>query len=164
MPNSPSRWYASTVNGPLSRDDAMGTISAPRKGRVNLDVAADPNTLTRRNLAPIFGPRSVSIGSRALGGSSTDDDGWGQWSNSVSGGYRAPRTAHPSAVVPARRPYARLCPGPPPRPGSVRPAAGGAAEPGAPGHDPPAAAAVGAHGRAGAGAPVGEWLCAEPAG
>src|SRR5207302_5386564 len=49
MPNSTSRWYASTVNGPLSSGNAMGTISAPRKRRVNLDVAARrPSSFSRR--------------------------------------------------------------------------------------------------------------------
>src|SRR2546430_6645621 len=113
-------------------------------------LGVSPNSLTGRDLGAMFGPRSVSIGSRALGGSSTDDDGWrhprararGQWSNSVRGGYRAPLTAHPSGVVPARRPSARLRPGPLPRPGSVRLTAGGAAEPPAPRHDPPGAAAI----------------------
>src|SRR2546428_224579 len=35
MPSSPSRWYASTVNGPLRSGAAMRTIWARRKGRVN---------------------------------------------------------------------------------------------------------------------------------
>src|SRR5207302_4891853 len=121
------------------------------------------NSLTRRDLGAMFGPRSVSIGSRALGGSSTDDDGWGQWFNSVPGDHRAPRTAHLSGVVPARRRCARRLPGPFPSSGPVRFTAGRAAEPRAAGPDPPAAAAVGAHARAGAGPAVGERLSAEPA-
>src|SRR5438552_17462808 len=112
------------------------------------------------------------FGSRALGGSSTDDDdGWrhprawarGQWFTSVTGKYCSPFPALAHAGRAARRRYARLRTGPFARPGPVRVTAGGAAEPRAAGPDPPEAAAVGAHGRAGAGAAVGERLSAEPA-
>src|SRR5207248_2251662 len=102
------------------------------QGRESKTVAHDPNTLTRRDLAPMFGPRSVSIGSRALGGSSTDDHAARFDPPSVPGGHRAPRTAHLAGVVPARRCHARPGPGPLPRPGPVRLAAGRTAEPGAP--------------------------------
>src|SRR5205823_9019445 len=128
-----------------------------------------PNTLTDRDLGPMFW---ALFGSRALGRSSTDDDGWrhpracarGQRSNSVPGGYRAPRTAHLSGVVPAGRRRARRLPGPLPRPGAVCAPAGGAAEPRPRGRDSSEDRAVGDDARPGPGAAAGERLSPQPAG
>src|SRR5207253_1032404 len=145
-----------------------------------------PEQLDAPQLSPhVLGPVRYRTVPEPLGGSSTDDDGWrhprvcarGQWFDSVTGRnraprtadpsvtgrYRAPRTAHPRGGRVAGRRCTSYLPGPLARASAIGPAAGRAAEPRASGHDPPAAAAVGAHARAGAGAAVGERLSTKPA-